>query len=74
MLGQYTLNNAHWYCETADLSRPFPSAHDVTDPQPEFVWNAWLSAPLRALGLHAHCPPLLQASAAVRGGLPGCSC
>ena len=22
---QYTLNNAHYYCETADLSRPFPS-------------------------------------------------
>jgi len=21
---QFTLNNAHYYCETADISRPFP--------------------------------------------------
>lgn len=23
-LQQFTLNNAHYYCETADISRPFP--------------------------------------------------
>lgn len=24
VLQQFTLNNAHYYCETADISRPFP--------------------------------------------------
>jgi hypothetical protein len=62
---QYTLNNAHYFCETADITRPFPSHHPVSEPEPEFVWNAWLSEPLRELGLHSHCPVLLQ----VREGL-----
>ena len=44
----------------ADMSRAFPSVHAVTDPDPEFVWNTWLSESTRALGLPAHCPTLLQ--------------
>ena len=57
---QFTLNNAHYYCETADISRPFPSAEDPANPNPEFVWNSWLRQPLVDMGLFAHCPPLLQ--------------
>lgn len=61
MLGEeYTLDNAHFYCETADLTRPFPSAAPVAAPSWEFVWNNWLSAALREEGLGAVCPPLLQ--------------
>lgn len=62
---QHTLNNAHYYCETADLTRPFPSSHPPTDPAAEFVWNAWLSMPLKSLGLHSHCPALLQGAAEI---------
>lgn len=60
VLQQHSVAGDHFYCETADLTRPFPSTHPPGDPAPEFVWNAWLSAPLRALGLPAHCPALLQ--------------
>ncbi|KAL4443884.1 hypothetical protein ABPG75_011621 [Micractinium tetrahymenae] len=59
-LQQFTLNNAHYYCETADISRPFPSDRDPRDPNPEFVWNSWLRQPLVELGLYDHCPTLLQ--------------
>ncbi|PSC67116.1 putative phosphoinositide phosphatase SAC9 isoform X1, partial [Micractinium conductrix] len=59
-LQQFTLNNAHYYCETADISRPFPSDRDPRDPNPEFVWNSWLRQPLVELGLYDHCPALLQ--------------
>lgn len=59
-LQQYSVAGAHYFCETADLTRPFPSAHAPTEAVPEFVWNTWLSAPLHALGLSSHCPSLLQ--------------
>jgi SacI homology domain len=57
---QHTVGGVHYYCETADLTRPFPSSHPPTDPELEFIWNAWLSQPLRDLGLPTHCPQLLQ--------------
>ncbi|KAK9818315.1 hypothetical protein WJX72_010447 [[Myrmecia] bisecta] len=59
-LPNYTLNNAHYYCETIDITRPFPSSQPVASPSWEFVWNRWLSAALRATSLPGHCPHLLQ--------------
>lgn len=61
MMPKFTLNNAHYFCETADITRPFPSTHSVDDPSWEFVWNRWLAASLRFIGLSSHCPHLLQA-------------
>ena len=60
LLPEYTLDNAHYYCETADVSRPFPSARPVSQPSWEFVWNRWLTAALRQCGLPAACPHLMQ--------------
>ena len=57
---KYVLSNAHFYCETVDISRPFPSSSPLDDPSWEFVWNRWLSAALRAVGLPTHCPHLMQ--------------
>ncbi|KAH7615657.1 hypothetical protein Ndes2526B_g09598 [Nannochloris sp. 'desiccata'] len=57
---QHIVGGFHYYCETADLSRPFPSAHLPTEPELEFIWNAWLSQPFRDLGLPTHCPALMQ--------------
>ena len=65
MMHKYTLNNAHYFCETADVTRPFPSRHPVSSPSWEFVWNRWLAASLRSQGLAEHCPQLLQVSAAL---------
>lgn len=56
----FTLNNAHYFCETADVTRAFPSRHAPDDPSWEFVWNRWLASPLREAGLAQHCPQLLQ--------------
>jgi hypothetical protein len=51
---------AHYFCETIDLTRPFPSYRPVTKPSWEFVWNKWLTASFRGIGLDFLCPALLQ--------------
>ena len=63
LLPEYTLDNAHFYCETADVSRPFPSTCPVSEPCWEFVWNRWLTSALRAVGLPEAAPHLMQVSA-----------
>jgi len=63
MVPTFALNNAHFFCETADVSRGFPSGAPAGAPSWEFVWNRWLAAPLREAGLPGHCPHLLQARA-----------
>jgi hypothetical protein len=60
LLPEYTLDNAHFYCETVDVSRPFPSARPASDPCWEFVWNRWLSAALREVGLPEAAPHIMQ--------------
>lgn len=66
MMPRFFLDNSHFYCETVDITRPFPSSHPVSQPSWEFVWNSWLAAGLRAVGLQDHCPNLLQVSGAER--------
>ncbi len=61
MVPNFSLNNAHFFCETADVSRGFPSARPAAQPSWEFVWNRWLATPLRQAALPGHCPHLLQA-------------
>jgi hypothetical protein len=54
---------AHYYCETLDITRPFPSDRPAKDPSWAFVWNKALTAPFRRVGLDgafAVCPALLQ--------------
>lgn len=70
MVPNFSLNNAHFFCESADVSRGFPSARPPGAPSWEFVWNRWLATPLRAAGLPGHCPHLLQARCATMGS-PG---
>ena len=69
MLHKYTLNNAHYFCETADITRPFPSAALPTQPSWEFVWNRWMTASLHAVGLSEGAPHLLQVAPASQPGL-----
>jgi len=73
MVPTFALNNAHFFCETADVSRGFPSGAPAGAPSWEFVWNRWLGAPLREAGLRGHCPHLLQGRArpAPACGRPG---
>lgn len=60
LIQQNIVSGCHFFCETADISRPFPSKNEPFDADNEFVWNSWLSKPMRDLGLLRHCPCLLQ--------------
>eukprot|EP00897_Mesotaenium_endlicherianum_P008862 jgi/Mesen1/8003/ME000425S07204 len=68
-LADILINDVHYFCDTRDISRPFPSPFPVDRPDAEFVWNEWLSAPFRAIGLGQHCVVLLQGMAESRGFL-----
>ncbi|KAI8110287.1 hypothetical protein M9435_001965 [Picochlorum sp. BPE23] len=60
LLQQNNVSGTHYFCESVDVSRPFPSDYASFHPDQEFVWNSWLSKPFRDLGLLRHCPCLLQ--------------
>ncbi|KAJ4723770.1 Phosphoinositide phosphatase [Melia azedarach] len=54
------IDGKHYFCETRDVTRPFPSGMPLRNPDEEFVWNEWLSLPFRNIGLPQHCVILLQ--------------
>ncbi|KXZ46422.1 hypothetical protein GPECTOR_43g858 [Gonium pectorale] len=56
----FPIDGAHFLCDTLDITRPFPSYRAVKEPSWDFVWNRWMSAAFRNLGLDHLCPPLLQ--------------
>ncbi|KAH9305500.1 hypothetical protein KI387_009904, partial [Taxus chinensis] len=60
------IDGKHYFCETRDITRPFPSEASILDPDEEFVWNQWLSSPFKDLGLLQHCVILLQGFAECR--------
>lgn len=72
VLAQYTLNGYHYYCETADITRPFASQTAGTTAPAEdggdraFCWNEWLASSFAREGLRAWCPVLLQGAARSR--------
>ena len=73
-LTETPMENLYFYCETFDATRPFALAgEDAKDDgggharaDPQWVWNRWLSEPLRALGIPHVCPALLQGLAESR--------
>lgn len=65
-LAELDIDGKHYFCETRDITRPFPSHASVRDPDEEFVWNGWFSSPFRQIGLDQHCVILLQGFAECR--------
>lgn len=59
-LAEIQLDGLHYFCETRDITRPFPSKYSIETPDKEFVWNDWLSFPFKTVGLQNHCVVLLQ--------------
>lgn len=59
-LTELDIDGKHYFCETRDITRPFPSRMSVQSPDDEFVWNKWLSMPFKEIGLLQHCVILLQ--------------
>lgn len=54
------IDGKHYFCETRDITRPFPSHLPFHEPDEEFVWNGWFSLPFINIGLPQHCVILLQ--------------
>ena len=59
----FPIEGLHYYCETADITRPFPSPNIVNDYVGEFCWNDWLASPFTSVGLRSWCVVLLQGMA-----------
>ncbi|XP_058105963.1 probable phosphoinositide phosphatase SAC9 isoform X2 [Magnolia sinica] len=70
-LAELDIDGKHYFCETRDITRPFPSHMPLQNPDDEFVWNGWFSGPFKEIGLPQHCVVLLQGFAECRGF--GCS-
>ncbi|KAL6884496.1 hypothetical protein ACP4OV_010432 [Aristida adscensionis] len=60
------IDGKYYFCETRDITRPFPSRMTLREPDEEFVWNGWLSKPFEHIGLPGHCVILLQGFAECR--------
>eukprot|EP01119_Soliformovum_irregulare_P005363 TRINITY_DN1712_c0_g1_i1.p1 TRINITY_DN1712_c0_g1~~TRINITY_DN1712_c0_g1_i1.p1 ORF type:complete len:1070 (-),score=343.78 TRINITY_DN1712_c0_g1_i1:1264-4473(-) len=61
-IAEYPLDGLHYYCETFDITRPFPSSHSVQDYSPEFCWNGFLRRDFVKKGMSPFCAILLQGS------------
>lgn len=64
-LAELDIDGKHFFCETRDISRPFPSRMSHQNPDDEFVWNGWFSKPFKDIGLPNHCVILLQVCASI---------
>ena len=62
MMKQEDIAGSHYYCETLDLTRPFPSGKPPEDADLEWVWNHWLTKSFRRLDITCY-PRLLQGAA-----------
>lgn len=65
-LTELDIDGKHYFCETRDITRPFPSRMPLHQPDQEFVWNEWFSKPFENIGLPQHCVILLQGFAECR--------
>ncbi|PKA51081.1 putative phosphoinositide phosphatase SAC9 [Apostasia shenzhenica] len=65
-LTEFDVDGKHYFSDTRDITRPFPSAMTSQNPDAEFVWNAWFSKPFKDIGLPKHCIILLQGFAECR--------
>ncbi|GMH21986.1 hypothetical protein Nepgr_023829 [Nepenthes gracilis] len=65
-LPELDIDGKHYFCETRDITRPFPSQLPLEKPDDEFVWNGWLSVAFKSIGLPEHCVILLQGFAECR--------
>jgi len=62
-LQSYPLSGTHFYCDSFDVTRPYPSHHPVDDPDTQVIWNGWMRGAFARVGLGMVCVPLLQGMA-----------
>eukprot|EP00761_Pharyngomonas_kirbyi_P010055 gb/GECH01010073.1/.p1 GENE.gb/GECH01010073.1/~~gb/GECH01010073.1/.p1 ORF type:complete len:1568 (+),score=218.06 gb/GECH01010073.1/:1-4704(+) len=60
LLREFPIEGLHFYCDTLDITRRFPSSSDIFGFEPEFVWNEFLAQPFTHIGLRSVCCVLLE--------------
>ncbi|KAJ3450969.1 phosphoinositide phosphatase sac9-related [Anaeramoeba flamelloides] len=60
------IDDLHFYCDTMDITNPYPSTKSIEDYCPDYCWNEWLSEPFKILGMRKWCVVLLQGCALSR--------
>ncbi|PRP77728.1 SAC9 protein-like protein [Planoprotostelium fungivorum] len=63
LMKDFPIEGLHYYCETMDITRRFPSAYQVNQYDPDFCWNDWLAQPFSKLGMRQWAVVLLQGMA-----------
>ena len=66
MLNEFAVAGYHYFCDSFDITRPYPSRLPPTEPSWEFVWNYYLTQPFRRVGLHDVAPHMLQGMAEMK--------
>ena len=61
-LSEFIVDGLHFYCETYDMTRSFPSTYNKWNYNHNFAWNDFLAEPFVRAGLREWCPVLLQGS------------
>lgn len=56
----FQINDNHFYCESFDLSRPFPSQHQPTEANADFLWNSSFIQPFSIIGIKNCCVHLME--------------
>lgn len=56
----FPIEGLHYYCETLDVTHPFPSPFRVDQYDPEFCWNGFLAEPFAKIGMRDWCVVMLQ--------------
>ncbi|KAJ5070607.1 phosphoinositide phosphatase sac9-related [Anaeramoeba ignava] len=60
ILSEYPIDGLHYYCESMDLTRPFPSKYSVSNFNPNFCYNKHIMEPFDSVGLKNWCIVLIQ--------------
>lgn len=58
-MNEFNLNGLSFYCDTLDITRPYPSLNNVLDYNLEFCWNDFVTKEFERIGLRQHCCVLL---------------
>ncbi|KAJ5067526.1 phosphoinositide phosphatase sac9-related [Anaeramoeba ignava] len=66
IMPDFPIDGLHFYCESLDITKPFPSHSLIEDYNPDFCWNKWLKEPFEQIGLSGWCIVLLQGIAVGR--------
>lgn len=60
VVNNFPIDKMHFFCETMDLTRPYPSDHFVNDYDESFCWNQRWRLPFARFGVEFVCIVLLQ--------------